>query len=126
MSDPGAAGQAGMGEEAAAGADAGGAGGGEAGISPDYLDVLRAWLERHKEYPRQAQLRRQEGTALLRFVIDRDGQVLSYQIERSSGHASLDAAVEAMLERARPLPAMPSDMAQARLELSLPVTFELR
>jgi protein TonB len=52
--------------------------------------------------------------------------VLSHRIERSSGHASLDAAVEAMLERARPLPAMPSDMAQARLELSLPVTFELR
>jgi protein TonB len=108
------------------GADAGGAGGGTPGVSPDYLDVLRAWLERHKEYPRQAQLRRQQGTALLRFVIDRDGHVLSHRIEQSSGHASLDAAVEAMLERARPLPAMPPDMAQARLEVAVPVTFELR
>jgi hypothetical protein len=31
-----------------------------------------------------------------------------------------------MLERARPLPAMPPDMAQARLEVAVPVTFELR
>jgi protein TonB len=125
MPDPGA-GHGGMGEQAAVGADAGGAGGGTPGVRPDYLDVLRAWLERHKEYPRQAQLRRQEGTALLRFVIDRAGHVLSHRIERSSGHASLDAAVLAMLERARPLPAMPPDMARARLEVAVPVTFELR
>jgi len=31
-----------------------------------------------------------------------------------------------MLERAQPLPPMPPEMAQARLELSLPVVFELR
>jgi protein TonB len=122
----GSGGRAGADGPAAAGADSGGAGGGVPGSSADYLDLLRTWLERHKEYPRRAQLRRQEGTALLRFVMDRDGHVLSYRIEESSGHATLDDAVEEMLERAQPLPTMPPEMTQARLELVVPVTFQLR
>lgn len=96
------------------------------GPPPDYLTTLRAWLERHKQYPRAAQLRRREGTALLRFVIDRDGRVLSHRIERSSGHALLDEAVEAMIARAAPLPAMPAAMREDRLELVVPVSFFLR
>jgi periplasmic protein TonB len=123
---PGTGGRSGADGPAEAGADSGGAGGGLPGSSADYLDLLRTWLERHKEYPRRAQLRRQEGTALLRFVVDRDGHVLSYRIEESSGHAALDDAVEEMLERAQPLPTMPPEMTQARLELVVPVTFQLR
>ncbi|MDX5334250.1 MAG: hypothetical protein LPK58_09395, partial [Gammaproteobacteria bacterium] len=41
------------------------AGGGMPGAEADYLATLRAWLERHRQYPRQARLRRLEGTALL-------------------------------------------------------------
>ena len=32
------------------------------GARNDYFSLLRAWLERHKEYPRNARLKRQEGT----------------------------------------------------------------
>jgi protein TonB len=102
------------------------AGGGSPGPTPDYLGVLRAWLERHKEYPRPARTRREEGTVLLRFVMERSGRVLSYRIERSSGHPALDRAVEEMLARAQPLPAMPPEIRQARLELVVPVQFALR
>ena len=63
---------------------------------------------------------------LLRFVMERDGRVISHRIERSSGHPALDRAVEEMLARAQPLPAMPAEMRQARLELVVPVQFALR
>jgi periplasmic protein TonB len=97
-----------------------------AGPPPDYLGHLRAWIERYKQYPRMAQLRRQEGTALLRFTMARDGRVLSHRVERSSGHAVLDREVEELIERASPLPAMPADMTQDRLEVVVPIAFGLR
>ncbi|WP_026987146.1 energy transducer TonB family protein [Fodinicurvata fenggangensis] len=91
-----------------------------------YLGELGLWLERHKDYPRAARQRRQEGTAVLRFVIDRAGQVLEYSIEKSAGHSLLDREVEAMIERAQPLPPPPDELSQARLEFRVPLSFKLR
>jgi protein TonB len=96
------------------------------GGAADYMSVLRAWLEQHKEYPSRARRRRVEGTALLVFVMDRGGRVLSHRIERSAGDPSLDHAVAEMIERAQPLPPMPDSFQQARLEVRVPVQFLLR
>ena len=102
------------------------AGGGQAGDRQDYLALLAAWLERHKEYPRRARARGEEGTVLLRFKIDRGGRLLMWRIDRSSGHPALDREVEAMLQRAEPLPPLPPEMTQAQLELAVPIQFRLR
>ena len=88
-----------------------------------YFAQLNAWLEKYKQYPRRARRRHQQGTAYLRFVIDRDGQVLSYEIERSSGYPLLDEEAERILRRAQPLPAMPEGLVLSRLELVVPVSF---
>ena len=100
--------------------------GGVSGAAMDYMSALQAWLERHKEYPRRARLRRQEGTALLYFVIDRSGRVLEARLQQTSGHDLLDRAVMTMIERAQPLPSMPDEMRDARLELVVPIEFFLR
>jgi protein TonB len=97
-----------------------------AGPPPSYLSSLRQKLERNKIYPRAARQRRQEGTAILRFVVDREGHVLSRHVEKSTGYGELDREVEAMLERAQPLPPMPAEMTQAQLELVVPIDFHLR
>ncbi|MBV9862831.1 MAG: energy transducer TonB [Alphaproteobacteria bacterium] len=86
---------------------------------------LLAHLQRYKEYPRSAQERQEQGTVVLHFTMDRDGRVLSYRVERSSGSADLDAAVETMIQRAQPLPSIPPEM-PGQLELSVPVHFALR
>ena len=101
-------------------------GGGIPGAEADYMALLQAWLEKHKEYPRRAQLRRQEGTALLYFVMDREGRVITHRLQESSGHRLLDREVEDMIKRAQPLPKMPDDMERAQLELVVPVQFFLR
>jgi len=103
-----------------------GNGGGVPGSKRDYFTLLSAWLERHKQYPFPAQRRRQEGTVFLRFVVDRLGNVLSYKIERSSGYNLLDHEIEKMIQRAAPLPAMPDELVQSRLELVVPISFYLR
>jgi protein TonB len=95
--------------------------------------AVRSWqgevlahLERHKRYPRAAQARRQQGVAHVRFVIDRQGRVLSRSLEKGSGVAALDEETLAMVERADPVPAPPPDMAQSRTELVVPVVYAIR
>lgn len=122
----GAGGKAGTEASQEAGSGEVSSGGGIPGAAADYMALLQAWLEKHKEYPRRAQLRRQEGTALLYFVMDREGRVITHRLQESSGHRLLDREVEEMIKRAQPLPKMPDHMDQAQLELVVPVQFFLR
>jgi len=87
---------------------------------------LVGWLERYKRYPRLAQEQRQEGVVYLRFTMDRQGRVLSAQIEKGSGYSLLDEEVSALIQRAQPLPAPPPEVPGAQITLSLPVRFSLR
>ena len=96
-----------------------------AGPPPSYLQALAAALERRKRYPEAARARRAAGTALLRFTVTRDGRVARWRIERSTGDAELDRAVEEMIARAS-LPAMPADMPGDSLEVAVPVRFQIR
>jgi len=100
--------------------------GGRPGARVDYLTRLAAWLERHKEYPRQARRRREQGTATLVFTVDRQGRVTGVRISKSSGSAALDREVHAMVRRAAPFPAFPYDLRAEHLTLAVPVRFSLR
>ena len=97
--------------------------GGAAGAEADYGAIVLAWLERHKEYPGRAQQRRQEGVVLLFIAVGREGGVLEARIERSSGYDLLDRAALDMVARAAPLPPVPDDMPQERVEMVVPVQF---
>lgn len=109
-----------------------GGGGGAAGSTQGgqavdrYHAQLAAWLERHKRYPLRARQMRQEGVVRLRFVIDREGEVISHRVDKSSGHAILDDAASDLLRRASPMPAIPPDMGRSRLEIVVPIAYRLR
>lgn len=95
-------------------------------LSAAYLAAIKAWLDQHKEYPKEGRRRHEQGTVLIDFVIDRHGQVLSSNIRQSSGSSVLDAAAEDMVRRSNPLPPAPPTYPSSRLELVLPVTFKLQ
>lgn len=124
---PGSGGVGGTSKRAEVGSAASVSGGGLPGAAADYVSLLRAWLEKHKDYPRRARSRGQEGTALLYFVMDRNGRVLEYDLRSSSGYRILDDEVRKMIERAQPLPVPPVELLQNdRREFLLPVEFGLR
>lgn len=102
-------------------------GGGPVGTpAPDYINVLRYWLERNKTYPKDARRLRQQGVVHLYFRVTRNGRVLAFDIRKSSGHVLLDEEAEEMLERAQPLPKFPDDMPGGYLDVVVPVLFSLR
>lgn len=88
--------------------------------------MLLAHLERRKRYPTEARAQRREGVAYVRFVMTRDGRVLSVELERSSGHPALDREAVALLRRAQPLPKPPPDVPGDPVSLSVPVEFFMR
>ncbi|GAB4393173.1 MAG: hypothetical protein Tsb0032_11550 [Kiloniellaceae bacterium] len=119
-------GKAGSGETSASGTGDGGSGGGVPGAYVDYKAQLMAWLKKHQEYPRRAKLRRQEGAAHLYIAVDASGKLLDYRIDKSAGYKLLDEEVAAMVQRAQPLPAVPEEIDDRRLEFRFQVEFWLR
>lgn len=87
---------------------------------------LLAHLNRYKRYPEDARRRGQQGVVKLRFVVDGQGQVLSFELAGESGSASLDRATLQMIRRAQPLPPPPPELLQnGRLEVVAPFVYSL-
>ncbi len=102
-------------------------GGGDPKVRVSYRQLLLQQLERHKRYPNSAMRRGQEGIINLEFVIDQDGNVLSYQLPSPSKYKSLNKAVEKMIKKANPLPKIPDSIRTGALEYRFiaPIKFEL-
>lgn len=104
---------------AAAPAQQGASGGGHS-----WEGKILARLERFRRYPNSARMRGDEGVAYLRIRINREGQLLSSKLERSSGFASLDRAAAEAAERAAPLPRIPAERPD-EIELLVPFEFSI-
>lgn len=102
--------------------------GGQQGQTQVYLGELLHWLERHKRYPRKAKRTGIEGTAQLRFSMQRNGRVVQPQIQQSSGSAVLDKAALRLLQEASPLPPAPESLQAGRdtLTLVIPVVYKIQ
>jgi len=62
----------------------------------------------------------------VRFTMDRQGRVLAARIEKTANVASLDQEGLDLLQRAQPLPPLPSDQPGETLELIVPIQFFLK
>lgn len=92
---------------------------------PTWEGQVLGRLNQFKRYPSAAQRLRQQGVPYIRFVMDREGKVLSSRLERSSGFRSLDEEAVALPKRAQPLPKPPGDVG-GQTELIVPVEFFIR
>lgn len=91
-----------------------------------YEQLLVAWLEKYKKYPRRAKRLRIEGEGMLRILIDRSGQTRQISLAQPTGNRLLDKAALEMAQRANPFPPMPQNDPRAQLEFNVPVAFVLR
>ncbi|MEE4450560.1 TonB family protein [Novosphingobium resinovorum] len=93
---------------------------------PTWEGLVLGALNKVKRYPRDAHFARQQGVSYIRFIMNREGKVLSVRIERSSGFRSLDQEALSLPKRAQPLPKPPEDVKGDTIELVVPVEFFMR
>jgi periplasmic protein TonB len=79
---------------------------------------LAAWLQAHKTYPPEARRRGEEGRALLRLVVARDGEVRQADLLRRTPSRILNQSVLAFLQGAR-VPPFPPGMPEASLTVEV-------
>ena len=79
----------------------------------------------HQRYPRIAQLRQWQGTALLQLELAASGQLRAVRVLSSSGHDVLDQQAIEMVRAATPLPPLPATLAGQILTIDVPVVFRL-
>ncbi|BAF87258.1 C-terminal TonB protein [Azorhizobium caulinodans ORS 571] len=91
-----------------------------------WRSMIVGHLNRYKRYPSEARAKREEGTARLRFTIDRAGRVIGASLAGTSGHALLDEETLEMVRRASPFPAPPAEVAGASITFTVPVDFNVR
>lgn len=87
---------------------------------------VRGYLASHKRYPRRAHARRQQGVVAMRVVVDRRGNVLHRQVNRSSGYVTLDRAALELIGSASPLPPPPAQVDERALTFDIPIDYMLK
>lgn len=85
---------------------------------------MAGWLQTNKTYPDEARRRHEEGRAVVRFTVARDGHVLNLTLLSGTGSTLLDTAVDQLLRGAH-LPPFPAGMPQAELTITLQIRYSL-
>jgi protein TonB len=93
---------------------------------PTWKTQIVALLERNKRYPPAAHSRGEHGVAQVFFSLDRQGRVIESRVVLSSGALALDQEALALLHRAQPFPPPPAEMAGPRVDLMVPIRFNLK
>ncbi len=95
-------------------------------LLPQWKTEIVGMLERNKRYPSAARAHRQHGVARIAFTMDRQGNVTSTRLVRSSGSSLLDREALQIAQRAQPFPAPPPELPGAEITLTVPIRFNLR
>jgi periplasmic protein TonB len=89
--------------------------------SQAYISLVYFHLQHFKRYPDSAH--GASGGVVVKFALDRDGDVVSSAVQKSSGNEALDQEALAMLQRAKPFPRFPASTPGARAWFAAPIVF---
>lgn len=90
-----------------------------------YAQQLSRLLASHQEYPRLAAMRGWEGEVRLRLKVARKGNLLSLQVDRSSGHEILDQHALQLVDLVR-MPPFPDELEGSEIQITVPVNYKLK
>lgn len=91
-----------------------------------YSRQLGRSVKKHLIYPKRASRRGLQGTTLVKINVDRNGNVLSVTVSKSSGHSSLDKRALETVKKASPLPSPPNILEGDSISINMPIIFELK
>jgi protein TonB len=90
-----------------------------------YGNSLWSAIEKHKNYPRIAQMRGWQGDVIVELLLDGNGKLKSKKVIQSSGYDSLDKQALEMADKASPFPAPPEVLRGSIFSIKVPIPFKL-
>jgi len=90
-----------------------------------YLAALAAKINRSKYYPTGSRRRGEEGRVVVRFIVQKNGDLTDLTIVESSGSRRLDAAALKTLRRVTPFRPIPDAINRDHWPISVPIAFSL-
>lgn len=94
-------------------------------IKRAYLDSLKVEIEKHKEYPFGASLRKQTGTVGVFIVILKDGSITNIKLKSPSSYPFLNEAAIALLSKIKKFRPIPYELKMERLEVVINIEYYL-
>ncbi len=94
--------------------------------SESYYGTFAKTLSRLLEYPVRSKLLGEEGSVLVRVLVNRAGKVVSVDVEKSSGFTALDDEALAVVWRAQPFPPPPRVIPGNPVTLIVPIEFHVQ
>lgn len=92
-------------------------------LSRQFIDVSTAQYIRQVKYPYKALQKNIEGTGKILVRIDRQGNVLSWELKESAGHPYLDKEIERVADKVTKLDPLPDDYPASGAKLIIPFSF---
>lgn len=90
-----------------------------------YMARLNEWLAQRLVYPSRAIKEKTEGTVVVRFIVDRSGDIREAEVLKDIGNGCGQAAVKAILSMPDWIPGRQRGV-PVNVSYTIPVTFELR
>lgn len=88
-----------------------------------YQSALRREIERHKRYPQRARIMQKQGTVVIGFNIESNGDLTGERVVKSSGVESLDDSALQAVQRAKSVGTRPAGMGSYR---EIPIQFRIQ
>lgn len=94
----------------------------------NWQGLVMAHLNKFKKYPKNSLINEEEGKVVLRVKIDKNGNVLSLKMRKSSKFESLNNEALKLFKDASPLPKPPIDLMKGKssIILNMPIEYDIK
>lgn len=94
-------------------------------LSGSYTQELINTIRKYQSYPKKALAAGEEGNVTALVTIDRDGEIVEYEITERAASRTLNREVLRMIRRAAPFPKIPPELEMEQFEFEVPMNFKL-
>lgn len=84
---------------------------------------LMSYLANAKKYPRMSKKKKEQGTVVVHFTMNRLGEVISVNIKQATPFKALNQEALDLIKRASPLPEPPEEFSGEEIQLAVPIEF---
>lgn len=95
-------------------------------VKENYIAYLRQYIDEHKIYPKNAKRLKQTGIVTVKFRVMEDGTLKNVSVIDSSGFDLLDQAARELLENISHVRAIPKEMGNDSIDVTLPIEYTMR